>query len=326
MCCVIPPASVSTTADSRIASSSEVLPWSTWPMIVTTGGRGDRSSSASSKTSGSSSSSAAYLIVIARPSSAPISSTSSSESDCVIWTIWPRPIMILMIWAAGTLSPCERSRTETPDGTVAGPVGGATSCRSRFGGASPRLRAWRGFGRFEPPSITTRRLRPAAPCRGRIGRFGLLGPSAISVQCRGESLCVDVNVPSQDAVEGAPVYGALETGQPPARVRAPARLRPSPDELPAANRKAGELRLRRLPTAARAGALWGAFPLRRRQSRRLRSKQLRRAYAARQVSRPPGGLRRAARRLPRPPAARAPPPPRPRPPARALLPPRGAPV
>ena len=41
MCWVIPPASVSTTAASRIASSSVVLPWSTWPMIVTTGGRGD---------------------------------------------------------------------------------------------------------------------------------------------------------------------------------------------------------------------------------------------------------------------------------------------
>ena len=37
MCCVIPPASVSTTFDSRIASRSVVLPWSTWPMIVTTG-------------------------------------------------------------------------------------------------------------------------------------------------------------------------------------------------------------------------------------------------------------------------------------------------
>ena len=39
MCWVMPPASVSTTADSRMASSSVVLPWSTWPMIVTTGGR-----------------------------------------------------------------------------------------------------------------------------------------------------------------------------------------------------------------------------------------------------------------------------------------------
>src|SRR3954468_22428083 len=40
MCWVIPPASVSTTEVFRIASSSVVLPWSTCPMIVTTGGRG----------------------------------------------------------------------------------------------------------------------------------------------------------------------------------------------------------------------------------------------------------------------------------------------
>ena len=40
MCWVIPPASPAATSVSRIASSSEVLPWSTWPMIVTTGGRG----------------------------------------------------------------------------------------------------------------------------------------------------------------------------------------------------------------------------------------------------------------------------------------------
>ena len=180
MCCVIPPASVATTDVSRIASSSVVLPWSTWPMIVTTGGRGARSSSASSNTSGTSSSSAACLIVISRPSSAPISSTSSSESDWVIWIIWPSPIMILMIWAAGTPSAWERSRTETPDGTVAGPVGATTSRGGAFG-TSPRLRAWRASrGRWPPPSITTRRFRPGAPWRGRIGRLGLFGPSAIS--------------------------------------------------------------------------------------------------------------------------------------------------
>src|SRR6185312_2302290 len=39
MCCVIPPASVSTTEVERIASRSVVFPWSTWPMMVTTGGR-----------------------------------------------------------------------------------------------------------------------------------------------------------------------------------------------------------------------------------------------------------------------------------------------
>ena len=50
MCWVIPPASPAATSVSRIASSSEVLPWSTWPMIVTTGARSTRSSSASSNT------------------------------------------------------------------------------------------------------------------------------------------------------------------------------------------------------------------------------------------------------------------------------------
>ena len=40
MCWVMPPASPAATSVSRIASSSDVLPWSTWPMIVTTGGRG----------------------------------------------------------------------------------------------------------------------------------------------------------------------------------------------------------------------------------------------------------------------------------------------
>ena len=44
MCWVIPPASPAATVVLRMASSSEVLPWSTWPMTVTTGARGTRSS------------------------------------------------------------------------------------------------------------------------------------------------------------------------------------------------------------------------------------------------------------------------------------------
>ncbi len=40
MCWVMPPNSPATTSVSRIASSSFVLPWSTWPMTVTTGGLG----------------------------------------------------------------------------------------------------------------------------------------------------------------------------------------------------------------------------------------------------------------------------------------------
>ena len=51
MCWVMPPASPAATLVLRIASSSDVLPWSTWPMTVTTGGRGSSfdSSSATSR-------------------------------------------------------------------------------------------------------------------------------------------------------------------------------------------------------------------------------------------------------------------------------------
>ena len=42
MCCVMPPASPSATFSLRIASRRDVLPWSTWPMTVTTGARGTR--------------------------------------------------------------------------------------------------------------------------------------------------------------------------------------------------------------------------------------------------------------------------------------------
>src|SRR5438132_735889 len=62
MCWVIPPASPAATSVSRIASSSEVLPWSTWPMIVTTGGRVTSCSSASSNTGSSIVSSSEWTI------------------------------------------------------------------------------------------------------------------------------------------------------------------------------------------------------------------------------------------------------------------------
>jgi len=47
MCCVIPPNSPATTSALRIASSSLVFPWSTWPMTVTTGGLGSISAPSS---------------------------------------------------------------------------------------------------------------------------------------------------------------------------------------------------------------------------------------------------------------------------------------
>ena len=48
MCCVMPPLSPLTTLMPMIRSSSDVLPWSTWPRNVITGGRSTRSAGSSS--------------------------------------------------------------------------------------------------------------------------------------------------------------------------------------------------------------------------------------------------------------------------------------
>ena len=121
-------------------------------------------------------------MLISRPTSAAISSTSSSESDWVTVFGAPSAIRIVMIFGTPTPSACERFWTVTPDSTVTGPVCGTTSrgCFGCRGGSSRRWReSWR--GRPAPLSITTRRLRPelGAPWRGLSGLFGLFGPFAV---------------------------------------------------------------------------------------------------------------------------------------------------
>ena len=103
MCWVMPPASPAATSVSRIASSSEVLPWSTWPMIVTTGGLSTRSSSASSNSGSTSTSSAACTISICLSNSSASTWIASSESVCVNVAISPSIISFLMI--SGTATP-----------------------------------------------------------------------------------------------------------------------------------------------------------------------------------------------------------------------------
>ena len=207
MCCVIPPASVSTTRVSRIASSSVVLPWSTWPMIVTTGGRGDEVVLARPRNSGSRSSSAACLIVTSRSSSAAISSTSSSDSDCVAVSHLAEPHQDLDdLAASATPSACERSLTVTPDSTVTGPVGGAISRgarlarRSRGAGAVRRGRPRR--------SITTRRFRLPGP-PPPLGRlvYAPFRPSSLSVEPRERG---STRRFAQGSVERPPAHRALE--------------------------------------------------------------------------------------------------------------------
>ena len=84
MCCVMPPASPETTFAPRSASNNDVLPWSTWPMIVTTGARDFRHASSSSTT----------LIT---------SSTSASETR---FTVWPNSSMISSAVSASMVSFC----------------------------------------------------------------------------------------------------------------------------------------------------------------------------------------------------------------------------
>ncbi len=102
MCWVMPPASPAATSVERIASSSEVLPWSTWPMIVTTGGRSVRSSSASAKTGSLCTSSAACTISICLSNSSASTWIASSESVWVSVAISPSIISFLMISGTGT--------------------------------------------------------------------------------------------------------------------------------------------------------------------------------------------------------------------------------
>ncbi len=135
MCWVMPPASPAATSVSRIASSSEVLPWSTWPMIVTTGGRSTRSSSASENSGSSGSSSAAVTISSLRSYSSAIALTDSSVRVWVSVAISPIVISFLITSAGASPSDSATSRTVAPELTlvasgstgVAGPIGGSSS-------------------------------------------------------------------------------------------------------------------------------------------------------------------------------------------------------
>src|SRR5215218_11495997 len=170
-------------------------------------------------------------MLTSRLTSVATSWTASSESDCVIVTISPRPIMIFMIWAAGTPSAWDRSLTDRPEGTVTGPVGAGPG--AAFGRGSVRSRAWRESwrGLAAPLSMTTRRFRPPGAWRGRTGLFGRFPfefpfESAISVPTSVEAgeLLIDPDGSLQRAGKAAVGDRALEALQPAACVHASARL------------------------------------------------------------------------------------------------------
>ena len=205
MCCVMPPASVSTTAVSRIASSSDVLPWSTWPMIVTTGGRGGQVVLGVLVD-------LRLLVLVGdvldhRPRARTRRRSARPPrpaSDCVAVRIsFSSFIRYLMICGIGTPSACERSRTVTPD-CDGDRTGGRRGRRLLLrdappGGRAPRAR--RAGGRRRPRS---RRAACGRSCRRAGGSGGWVcwvrwPCSGVSVEARERR--IDGDGLPQDAVE-----------------------------------------------------------------------------------------------------------------------------
>ena len=118
MCCVIPPASPLATRVRRIVSSSDVLPWSTWPITVTTGGRGSASAVVASDSASSASGSSSFAACALCPISSARMIAVSWSSTWLIVTIWPSFISALMTSAAFTESLRARSATVIVSGIV----------------------------------------------------------------------------------------------------------------------------------------------------------------------------------------------------------------
>ena len=111
ICCVIPPASPAVTLVSLIASSKDVLPWSTCPIIVTTAGLGFRSDSASFTSLITSSTSASETLKTLCPNSSTINSAVSASITWFWVTIIP--IFISALTTSATRSAILLANSET---------------------------------------------------------------------------------------------------------------------------------------------------------------------------------------------------------------------
>ena len=181
MCWVMPPASPATTLVLRMASSSDVLPWSTWPMMVMTGARGLRSASESLAVSMTCSTSEAETRTTLWPNS-------SMMSSAVSWSmVWFWVAMMPLFMSALTTS-AERSAMRTASSCTVIASGSWTS-RTTFSLGAPDPIAWRRWRsclrfmaaseRWRPPpppvasesvSLPVRRLSPERSLRRASGR------------------------------------------------------------------------------------------------------------------------------------------------------------
>ena len=115
MCCVIPPASPFVTLVFLIASSKEVLPWSTCPITVTTGGLGFKSSSLSSSISINFSISSSVSLSSAVVNSNPnLVATNDAISKLISWFIVAIvPIIISSFITSDTVLPISLAKSCT---------------------------------------------------------------------------------------------------------------------------------------------------------------------------------------------------------------------
>src|SRR5437773_2318648 len=180
MCCVMPPNSFSATFDLRMASRSDVLPWSTWPMTVTTGGRSTWvpvSASSSSRTSPST-----ERISTSKPNLSATSLASVGSSRSLTIRMTPsssRPLMtspdLRRIFSASSATVTDSGTRMSSRRTSAGGAGGASTASgvvTRAAGASAAGLAGAGGA-------------PAAGAAGRgaAGRGGAGGPAGRPAPC-----------------------------------------------------------------------------------------------------------------------------------------------
>ena len=133
MCWVMPPASPEATSVVRRASSREVLPWSTWPMMATTGARGVVASSSIASDRKPASTSDSETRFTAMPNSSATSSAVSVSMTSLIFIIRPCFIRNLMMSTPRTAIRLDSSCTVM--------TSGMTTSRGRFGASvEPPLR------------------------------------------------------------------------------------------------------------------------------------------------------------------------------------------
>ena len=223
MCCVMPPASRSATRVSRMASSSDVLPWSTWPMTVTTGARSLMSSGLASSVSAETSSSSKLRISISAPNSRAMSLAVSTSSVLLMVIIMRFISSLARTSFTRTSSLSARSFTVIPSARVmVRVIGGGAAGADGVAGAEGRSR--RGRDRALAGAVLSERraLRKRRPRRRHAGRGGR------AAACARAATAADA-VRRACSVSSAAAAGDTAADAP----GAPGRARPGPDARPA---------------------------------------------------------------------------------------------